>query len=105
MAAPINWRMAWSIIGQLPRQAGGGQWPPFRGALTACHLHQSTFNARRPRADASLGDFRSEHTAALLSRVAARCPMVVRSCELGALRRVFNRNDGSTTIWVRLPLS
>jgi hypothetical protein len=47
MAAPINWRMAWSIIGQLPRQAGGGQWPPFRGALTACHQRSMTFTQIR----------------------------------------------------------
>jgi hypothetical protein len=33
--------MVWSMINQLPKQ-GGGQLPPFRGALTARHPHQST---------------------------------------------------------------
>ena len=29
----VNWSMVWSMINQLPKQ-GGGQLPPFRGALT-----------------------------------------------------------------------
>ena len=31
--------MEWSMIDQFAKQ-GGGQWPPFRGALTARHPHQ-----------------------------------------------------------------
>jgi hypothetical protein len=44
MAAPVNWRMGWSMIDQFPKQ-GGGQLPPFRGALTACHPQPTTFPA------------------------------------------------------------
>lgn len=32
----VNWSMEWSMSDQLPKQ-GGGQLPPFRGALTARH--------------------------------------------------------------------
>jgi len=36
MNSMVNWSIAGSIIGQLPKQ-GGGQLPPFKGALTARH--------------------------------------------------------------------
>jgi hypothetical protein len=40
----VNWSMVWSMIDQFPKQ-GGGQLPPFRGALTARHPHRFTFTA------------------------------------------------------------
>src|SRR4051794_25220938 len=40
----VNWSMVWSMIDQFPKQ-GGGQLPPFRGALTARHPHRLTFAA------------------------------------------------------------
>lgn len=45
MSLVVNWSLTRSIIGQLPKQ-GGGQLPPFKGALTARHprLRKSTCN-------------------------------------------------------------
>ena len=42
----VNWSMVWSMIDQLPKQ-GGGQLPPFRGALTARHPHTISISQQR----------------------------------------------------------
>ena len=44
MTAMVNWSITRSIIGQLPKQ-GGGQLPPFKGALTSPRPYGPKFTA------------------------------------------------------------
>jgi len=85
MAAPVNWRMAWSMIGQLPKQAGGGQWPPFRGALTACHpqpMKHTRGCIRRASANTSI-----RRCAPLPATITPSHPTNV-TCEVTALTKI-----------------
>src|SRR5689334_814919 len=56
-----------SIIGQSPKQ-GGGQSPPLKGALTACHLPQQLFAASAAHQASCVQPYASIRHASLASR-------------------------------------
>jgi hypothetical protein len=50
----VNWSIPGQLIDQFPHGSGGGQLPPFKGALTACHPQQLIDRTCSRRTDATM---------------------------------------------------